>query len=573
MAKQSFQLKKTVFSNKKIKEKLPLNFEKLAKTEPPVNLDRIKEIYDEIFYDIPINGKESHKNLVEQEYNYLYSNHNLNLEKKIKKLGIKINEKTTELDNLEIAPLNASEHPLYEDGSILQQGENGVPYQDAIHVFVMQEGRKRQFESDSSPLFLEVKKALGLPEDVNDGRYFISTDDLNSIPNGKPITVSADLNLRGAQIIPTEDLPIITQRYAYYTVELECLGSEVADYSTQVINGETDVSQLQFYLGSDGCIVKYFKDDFTNDETSLTVESIHINTGETLTLDILREGLSSEDSGIPTNRNDYYTAAGAYDAGNQDYYGNEVNDYIKNWGPFGEYEGIAYASGRIKIKQLVNPYLQNVLLIPQDTSQTILNGLPDTTFIGGTQATITILQVGSSYVGQEISAYNTKMIYKGSYSVGQLLWGSLNQSSQLQEQVFDNPNNKYYKKNINVDKGIGTTPVYGQPIIRYMSTYCVLMGGFSANLTRKLRFLDLVSGDFFTRRRSQVEDDLNWQMITSSGLGILGMRWDSSKLRGRIVDQGYVGLQEYRTNMYEGQDNYFNPTTTGDNYKYPFPAY
>ena len=61
-------------------------------------------------------------------------------------------------------------------------------------------------------------------------------------------------------------------------------------------------------------------------------------------------------------------------------------------------------------------------------------------------------------------------------------------------------------------------------------------------------------------------------MITSSGLGILGMKWDSEKLKGRVVDQGYVGLQEYRTNMYEGQGNYYNPSTTGNNYSWPFPG-
>mgnify|MGYP003122073853 CR=1 FL=1 len=572
MAKQSFKLSKNIISNKKVKDSLSLGFENLAKSETPVNLNRIKEIYDEIFYDIPIDGKESHKNLVEQEYNYLYSNHNLNLDKKIKKLSTRINEKTTILDNLELVPLNTPEHPLYEDGSILQQGSNGVRFQDAVHVWVMQEGRKRRFESDSNDIFIQVKKALNLPKNEPDGRYFISTEEINSIPNGKPIVTTSDLNLKGNQIIPTEDLPIASQRYAYLTVEIECLGSEVADFSTQVINGEQDLSDLQFYLGSDGCVVKYFKDDFSTDETPITVETININKGETVTLDILREGLGIEDTGIPSDKNEYYTAAGGYDIANQDYYGNEISDYIKNWGPFGEYEGILYATGRLKIKQLPNDYLQNELFMPQDTSQEILNGLPDNTTIGATESTITILQVSSNYVGQEISAYNTKMIYKGSFSVGQQLWGSLNQPSDLQNSVFDDPNNKYYKKTMNVDKGIGNTPIYGQPILRYMNTYCVLLGGYSELSTRKLRFLDLVSGGKFTRRRGQVEDDLDWQMITSSGLGILGMKWDSEKLRQRIVGQGYVGLQEYRTNMYEGQGNYFNPDTTGNNYKYPFPA-
>ena len=566
MARKKIKLTKKVYSNQKIRDQVSLDFQKLAKTKHSVNEKRLKEIYDEIFYDIPINGKNSHKNIVEQTYEYLYHNRSKNLESIIKNLSQQVIAKTTELEAYNVS---TPEHDVYENGALLMHGTNGQPYQDSNYIWVMQEGRKRRFESQSDPVFLEVKKALSLPDGANDGRYYVSTEDLNSIPDGRSITTTRDLNLKGSSIIPTQELADLEVRHAYYTVEIECLGNEVADFSEQVINGEINTSQLQFYLGSSGCTVRYFKDDFSTDADELSIETVQISKGQTVTLDILREGLGPEDSGIPFNSNDYYTALGSYNLANLDYYGNDVSDYIKNWGPFGEYEGIAYATGRLMIRQLPNPYIQDVLLIPQDTSQTILNGLPESTTIGGTESSITIIQPGtnSSYTGQERSAYNTKMIYKG-----QNLWGSLNQNNELQNEVFDSPNNKYYKKTISVDKGIGNTPIYGQPILRYMSTYCVLLGGFSENATRKLRFLDLLSGDFFTRRRGQVEDDLNWEMITSSGLGILGMKWDSEKLKGRVVDQGYVGLQEYKTNMYEGQGNYYNPSTTGNNYSWPFPS-
>ena len=335
MAKQNFQLKKNVFSNKKIKEQIPLNFEQLAKSNPSISLNRIKEIFDEIFYKIPIEGKESHKNIVEQEYSYLYSDHNSSLENKIKYLGDKVAAASTALDNETITSLNTTEHPLYEDGALLQQGANGSPLQDAIHIWIMQEGRKRRFESQSDPIFLEVKKALHLPGDNNDGRYYVSTEDLNNIPDGKPIVTTEDLNLKGNQIVPLNDLPDIEARHAYYKVELECLGSEVSDFSNQTINGDINTSQLQFYLGSDGCTIKYFKDEFSTDEIAMTIETLNINKGETVTLDILREGLGEEDSGLPIDRNYYYSSAGAYDIANVDYYGNDISDYIKNWGPFG----------------------------------------------------------------------------------------------------------------------------------------------------------------------------------------------------------------------------------------------
>ena len=90
------------------------------------------------------------------------------------------------------------------------------------------------------------------------------------------------------------------------------------------------------------------------------------------------------------DRNDYYSTAGAYNIASMDYYGNDISDSIKNWGPFGEYGGILYADGRLKIKKLPNDYLQNILLMPQDSSPTLLNGLPTTTTIGATESTITI---------------------------------------------------------------------------------------------------------------------------------------------------------------------------------------
>ena len=43
MAKQSFKLNRVVLSNKKVKESISLNFEKLAKTETSIRLDRIQE--------------------------------------------------------------------------------------------------------------------------------------------------------------------------------------------------------------------------------------------------------------------------------------------------------------------------------------------------------------------------------------------------------------------------------------------------------------------------------------------------------------------------------------------------
>ena len=67
------KLKKEVFSNKKVIEEVSLGFKNLAKSSKTISEDRLKEIYDEIYYDIPIDGKDSHKNIVEQTYSKVYA--------------------------------------------------------------------------------------------------------------------------------------------------------------------------------------------------------------------------------------------------------------------------------------------------------------------------------------------------------------------------------------------------------------------------------------------------------------------------------------------------------------------
>ena len=574
MARKKIKLTKKVYSNQKIRDQVSLDFQKLAKTKHSVNEKRLKEIYDEIFYDIPINGKNSHKNIVEQTYEYLYHNRSKNLESIIKNLSQQVIAKTTELEAYNVS---TPEHDVYENGALLMHGTNGQPYQDSNYIWVMQEGRKRRFESDTDPVFIETKKALKLPIDTFDGRYFVPASELNNIPNGTYITKTEDLNLKGDQIIPEGGLPEIAIRHAYIQVELECMGNEIEDYSAQVINGEINYSQAQFRLGNSGCVVKYLKDDFKTDHLPLTIEHLSMYKGEKRVIRVLRNGLGPEDTGIPNNIGEIYQQEGAYSVQDVSYNNTDIVNYEKNWGPFGlgDYPGIVYANGRILAKNLPNEYLQNILLVPNEDEQKILNGLPNSIQTSLGISDLTIVDGGQGGV----SSYGTKMIYRGSGvhandTTGDgvfNLWGNLNQSADLQSSVFDDPSNKYYKHNINVDKDIGQTPVYGQPILRYMSTYCVLMGGYVSNATRKLRFLDLESGDFFTRRKSQVEDDLDWMMITSAGLGILGMDWNTSndrELYNRVVTKGYIGLKGYNANMQMGPGNPFNNSS---NYRYPAP--
>ena len=564
MAKRDIKLKKEVFSNKKVIEEVSLGFKNLAKSSKTISEDRLKEIYDEIYYDIPIDGKDSHKNIVEQTYNYLYQNYLNNLDSKINSLAEQIAAKNTELDSFD--DLNIEEHPVYENGSFLMHGTAGVPYQDSPHIWVMQEGRKRRFESENHEVFIQTKRALNLPIDTFDGRYFVGTQELTSIPDGTHITKTEHLNHQGLQIIPEGDLPDLTVRNAYYNVDITCLGEEIGDIlQFQLGAGDgVDWSSAQFTLEG-GCTIKYLKDDFSTDETSLSVETIVISKDETINIDILRDGLGAEDSGIPSNINQFYQDHGAYDVQAVQYNGNDVPNYIKEWGPYGStnhYASILFATGRLTAKQNINSYIQDTLQIPQNEDEIVLNGLPESIFIlegsgAGTDADITFVDATDN------SAYHTRMIHKG--DVTDTLWGNLNQSDDLQS-YFDDPSNAYYQVEAEGCDGNNCVegPVYGQPIIRYDQKYNVILGVYVKSYMRRIMFLDIATGNTYGRRlQDQLEDK-----ITISEDGSLGwnyINWDTSWIGQRVIWQGYIGLVDYQLTEYNGDGNYFN---THSNYEW-----
>ena len=169
------KLQKTILSNKHSNELLVKEFSKLAKTSPPVGSDKVKEIYLDTFYNIKKKGKQSHTDIIEQSYNHINQRQNKKLDNEIKDLTKKLTTKETELTFLE-NPASLS-HPIYEDKSILIAGENNQQYQDMPTKYVMQEGRKRAFGNDE--IFQTTKKAMGLPADEFDGRYFVLVNDLN----------------------------------------------------------------------------------------------------------------------------------------------------------------------------------------------------------------------------------------------------------------------------------------------------------------------------------------------------------------------------------------------------------
>ena len=145
MANEKIILRKIVISNKESNEKFDKKFEKLAKSEPTINTEIIGNLYDNLFYNIPKQGKNSHQSIIKQSYDYRKASNIQRLETKINKRTETLEILNEQLITLETGDIN--EHEIYEDGAFLMAGENGSPYQTTEGVisqrWVMQEGRKR----------------------------------------------------------------------------------------------------------------------------------------------------------------------------------------------------------------------------------------------------------------------------------------------------------------------------------------------------------------------------------------------------------------------------------------------
>tara|TARA_Y100000592_G_scaffold100152_1_gene178876 strand:+ start:2223 stop:3857 length:1635 start_codon:yes stop_codon:yes gene_type:complete len=525
------QIKKNIKSNKLANEQLSKNFSELAQSNITISEENFKDIYQDLFYKISKKGGNSHTTLIDQSYEYVYKSHDKRLDRRVKNLLKKLGAKESELAFLE-NPLT-NEHPIYENNSILMAGENGLPFQDMTTKYIMQEGRKRAFDNDE--VFNITKKALGLSLDDNDGRFFISLNELNSIENGPIITTTTDLNIKGTDLIV--DLPDVLGSSAYVDVEFECLGNEISDYVGALTNNLLDlnINTLQFYTGNESCVIKYIQDDYVNDEIGPSIIEQSISKGEKKVIRLLRRTELSNNM-IPENINNYYEDNIPI---NIQYNNTEITNYERNWGPYGDYESVVYAEGRIMSQEVENPSIANYLLSlgeTQNTDYRLFNGLPSqTTGIWGESDIVVITD--PTYTGQEKSIYNTKMIYNapGTY-------GSLNQDEDLQIKVFDDPGNIYYKPFF-----------YGQPILRYNNTYCVIrkayMGGFA---TRKAIFVDLITGDEFKKTRTQIRDAMNFEM--DKDVDPYDMKWDTLN-KDRI---SYIGLQEVKTLLQPVDDNIFN---------------
>ena len=551
MANKSITLSKTIWSNKYANETYQKSFSKLAKSKLPMDQSKVIDLYEDLFYVFSKNGKNSHEDIHEQSYNYINLNHNKSLDSQLKTHLETNAQRTKELSDKETGLEN--EHPVYPNGSFLIRGENGIKYQNADTIYVMQEGRVRPVHGE---VWATLRRARGLPEDYS-GKYFITQNEFDSLwdtSSGPDIQNTTDLLTHGEDLIV--DRPPILGTTAWTEVRFFCKGNEVED-SYNIVIEEDDAAAGQFYLDHGNCIIKYIVDEYVNDSIQPKVETVTLEKGEKKTIKIVRR---TEDgsNGIPSFVSDWY------EQHNPEailYNGNTIDNYVKNWGPWGDYPGVVSAEGRIEARELENTYIQNTLGIPHDPSYKLFNGLPSS----GTGYWDV---VDDPNLGKEVSNYGTRKLYPP----GSGFYGALNQPSSLQDK-FNNMDNMYY-----YGSSYHGYKLYGQPIFHHSSAgYFVFLKGtahrgfLGIGIFRDFAIYSLSTGDVRYWDRKDCESAIGVKMrYKKNTLTIYGIDYSPMWKEGNRKRVAFIGLPGVPLNS-GPSENIFN--RKDNNFLYEYPEY
>jgi hypothetical protein len=202
-------LQKRHYDNATIKELLDRGFSELLKTNDKIVPDSFFNLYQEIFYNIPKEGKKSHTFLIEESTKYIGGYE----DPKDDKIDDLINN-LIEIETSQI--ITPPEHPLFRNGIALRSPSD--------QLGIMQEGHLRRvsnYGSNPSP-YQQLKRTLGLinpltgkPLDDENSWTKVSEQTWNSLPkwpNGTLIDDKADFNLTLASFnVAASNITLLTE--------------------------------------------------------------------------------------------------------------------------------------------------------------------------------------------------------------------------------------------------------------------------------------------------------------------------------------------------------------------------
>ena len=156
-SKQSIKIGKTVYGNKSLGSLIDRSFKEVVKITPPPDISKFFKMYDELFFDIPLQGEKSHNTLIESSKDY-YSDYKDPKDNEIDELNDTIIELEERIDELE----NPDEHAFYKNGSVISRGGGG-------NYYYMEGGKRRRLVGGRpGEVWAALKGSMGFKESDND---------------------------------------------------------------------------------------------------------------------------------------------------------------------------------------------------------------------------------------------------------------------------------------------------------------------------------------------------------------------------------------------------------------------
>ncbi len=162
---------KTVFSKNSFNRNVNVSFKELNQVTPPIDLSAFFRTYNNLFFDIPKEGEQSHNSIIKQSTDYIRDYIDpkdeviRDLEEQIRQLELELAEDDTE-----------QEHPVFKNGTMIRSQDQGW--------FYMDKGFRRYIKWNTE--MVDAIKLSLYGDTSGDQIPFVTDPMLENIPQGYP---------------------------------------------------------------------------------------------------------------------------------------------------------------------------------------------------------------------------------------------------------------------------------------------------------------------------------------------------------------------------------------------------
>ena len=169
---------KTIYSRTQFDRLVDNDFEELTQKQDDFNTDQLFDQYNRLFFDIPKEGTNSHRTLVENSSEYL-SGFADPRDEEIARLNETVADLQVQLATADSEVNTVREHPFFKNGTLILTTPPGIEGD----IYYMDKGFKRYIDY-TDEFYSLLLRVLGYQSDAQDVPVISSTQMLNQIPSG-----------------------------------------------------------------------------------------------------------------------------------------------------------------------------------------------------------------------------------------------------------------------------------------------------------------------------------------------------------------------------------------------------